>query len=208
MISWKVEGKIPDYAKQITFAAASTLTKVAGRSQDAADLALQEEFHIRSPWWKASNRYGIKIKRATKSDLESAVYTAADWLLEAEGFAAGVKVPERSQHLAVPDVQETRHGISNVVKRTEKARYLLDHAAQTRAFKVVTRSGYTLILQRKGGKGGRGGKTSRIVTKYIFRNAVKVPHQSAVVAPTIRTVLTYVGEIFAGEIANAIRTAK
>jgi hypothetical protein len=84
----------------------------------------------------------------------------------------------------------------------------LDHAAETRAFKVKTKSGYTLILQRKGGRGGRGGKTSRVVTKYIFRDTVKVPHQSAVVTPTHRTVLRYVGPIFQEEMAKAIKTAR
>jgi hypothetical protein len=195
--------------KQIRFAAASTLTKVAGRSQDAVNTALQGEFVIRKPWWKHTSRHGIKIKKATKTDLVSAVYTSADWLIEAEGFAAGVKRPDKHRgHLAVPDVKETRGGIGRVVKKTEKARYLLDHAAETRAFKVKTRSGYTLILQRKGGRGGRGGKTSRVVTKYIFRDTVKVPHQSAVVTPTHRTVLRYVGPIFQEEFAKAIKTAK
>jgi hypothetical protein len=75
--------------KQIRFAAASTLTKVAGRSQDAVNTALQGEFVIRKPWWKHTSRHGIKIKKATKTDLVSAVYTSADWLIEAEGFAAG-----------------------------------------------------------------------------------------------------------------------
>jgi len=212
MIEIKIDGDIGKLLKldqDITFAAASSLTKVAGLSQDVSDLALQHEFHVRSGWWKHTSKYGIKIKKATKADLTSAVYTGADWLLEAEGHAAGVKVPDRhSGHLAIPDVKETRHGISKVVRKTEKARYLLAHPEQTRAFKVTTKGGYTLILQRKGGRGGRGGNTSKVVTKYIFADKVKVPHQSAIVEPTQRTVLRYVGEIFNEELQHAISTSR
>jgi hypothetical protein len=212
MLEIKIDGDIGKLLKldrDITFAAASTLTKVAGRSQDAAGEALNREFHVRRPWWKHTARYGIKIKKATKTDLESAVYTGADWLLEAEGHAAGVKTPDRHNgHLAVPDVQQTRHGIQNVVGKKEKARYLLTHPKETRAFKVTTKSGYTLILQRKGGRGGRGGNTSRVVTKYIFRKSVKVPHQSAIVEPTQKTTLTHVGPIFNDELRNAILTSR
>lgn len=209
MIEVFVTGNKVDYEKQIRFAAASMLTKVAGMSQDASDAALQTEFHIRRPWWKSGARYGIKIKKATKADLESAVYTAADWLLEAEGYAAGVKVPDQhSGHLAVPVLGETRKTIQSVIPAKEKARYLLANAATTRAFKVQTRSGYTLILQRKGGRGGRGGKTAKIVTKYIFRNSVKVPHQSAVIEPTRKTVLQYAGQVFGQQLESAFKTAK
>jgi hypothetical protein len=201
--------KILTIEKQIRFAGASTLTKLAGMSQDAADVALHANFHVRRAWWKHTNRFGIKIKKATRADLESAVYTAADWLLEAEGHAAGVKVPDKhAGHLAVPDVNETRHGIMKVVSKREKARYLLANPQQTRAFKVTTKSGYTLILQRKGGKGGRGGKKSKIVTKYIFRDRVKVPHHSVIVEPTIRTVNTQLGPVWDRELQHAWNTAK
>ena len=212
MFDIKIDGELNkalQIPKQLVFATAKTLTRVAGMSQDAADDALQQEFHIRRPWWKHGARYGIKIKKATKTDLESAVYTNADWLLEAEGLAGGVKKPDKhAGHLAVPDVEETRHGIGNVVRRAEKAKYLLANPDKTRAFKVQSKSGYTLILQRKGGKGGRGGKKSRIVLKYIFVNSVRVPHQSAIVAPTHRTVLTHAPTVFNQELRNAFATAK
>jgi hypothetical protein len=211
-MTWEVANKkefnkILRMDRDLLFAAASTLTKLAGMGQDASDIELFNQFHIRRSWWKSANKYGIKIKKATKTDLESAVYTQADWLREAEGHAAGVKFPDRhSGHLAVPDVAETRHGIQNVVKKTEKASYLLANPQKTRAFKVTTKSGYTLILQRKGGRGGRGGKTSKIVTKYIFRNSVKVPHQSAIVEPVHKTVFTYLGQVWDQQLKKALTT--
>jgi hypothetical protein len=188
--------------KDITFAIASALTKVAKEAQAQVFVALQSEFHIRGKWYEQSNKFGIKVKPATKSDLEAAVYTAADWLVEAEGANDGIKRPHGS-HLAVPDVQNTRKGIGNKVGKREKARYLLENTQKTRAFKVKSKSGYTLILQRKG-----KGKNSYTVTKYIFRDEVKVPHQSAVVEPTIKTVLERFPAIFNIQLKTAIETSR
>lgn len=206
------------FEKQIRFAAAVTLTQLAGKGQDASDAALPQDFHIRGPWWKSGARYGIKIKKADKTNLESAVYTRADWLLEAEGFAAGVKRPEHGTHLAVPAVDKSSFGtripvrqggsITGKVTRTQKAKYLLDHAATTRAFKIKTASGFTLIVQRTGGRGGRGGKTSKLVTKYIFRDTVRVPHQSAVVQPVIESVEINLPSVWQVNLKKAIDTVK
>lgn len=198
--------------KQLRFAAASTVTRLAYESQAEVIRpggALDREFVLRGKWYAPTSRYGIKVRRATKINLTSQVYTAADWLLEAEGHAAGVKVPDKhGGHLAVPDVKETRGGIQRKVKKSEKARALLDNPAKSRAFKITTQSGYTLILQRKGGRGGRGGKTSRLVTKYIFRNSVKVPHQSTVVTPTHDTVRLKLAQVWNEQLRIALATAK
>jgi hypothetical protein len=198
---------LKSFDKQVKFATAATLTQLAGKSQDAVDLALEKEFHIRGPWWKHTAKHGIKIKKATKTDLESQVKTSADWLLEAEGYAGGVKVPDQhSGHLVVPVTDKTtgrieaRVGgsIQGKVSKANRPRTLLNNPA-AHAFKINTKSGYTLIVQRKGKK---------LKTLYLFKRSVRVPHQSAVVDPTLATVKRELNAVWQANLEKAIKTAK
>jgi hypothetical protein len=189
----------------IKFAAASALTKAVKLTQDSiVTVSIPAEFHVRGTWWRPGYQKGINMLGATKQNQEAVLFTRADWLLEAEGNAGGVKTPDRGgQHLAVPDTENTRHGIEKKIRKAEKPRYLLDPVNKKRSFKVNTQGGYTLILQRKG-----RGKKSYLVTKYIFRNEVRVPHQSAIIEPANRIIPKVIGGLFIQQLSEAIRTSR
>jgi hypothetical protein len=191
--------------QDIKFAAASALTKAVKLTQDViVTVALPAEFHVRGTWWRPGYQKGINMLGATKEGQEAVLFTRADWLLEAEGNAGGVKTADHGgHHLAVPDVENTRHGIDKKIRKAEKPRYLLDPINKKRSFKVNTHGGYTLILQRKG-----RGKKSYLVTKYIFRNEVKVPHQSAIIEPANRIIPRIIGDLFNQQLKVAISTSR
>lgn len=201
--------------KQLLYAVLQTCNDTAEDSEANVILLLKSHLHIRGNWYMPKTRFGINVTYAKKDTLTSEVYTRADWLLEEEGFHGGVKVPTAGHtNLAEPDVENTRHGIENKIKVAEKARRLLQFSAgkysslrtkniigATGAFKVRSKSGAELILQRVGAtsagevrRGKRGqpirskGENGKVVLKYIFKKEVKVPtteiFQNAVIFTT------------------------
>jgi hypothetical protein len=209
--------------KQLTFAVAKSLTDVAVRSQSLIPGYLQGEFVIRDDWWKKDRKFGIKIKAATRSSLESQVYTAADWLLEAEGYHHGVKKRDGGgTNLAIPEVEHTRHGIRNKIARGEKARKLLADTQRSKAFKIRA-NGKILIMQRVGldeegkplvGKRGnylrgRGKKVkSKVVLKYVLQPAVTVPYHPVITRTTVITTRLHFGSYLGENTRKALQSAR
>jgi hypothetical protein len=64
----------------IRFGTAMGLTKTAKDGQSAVLGALKGTFTLRGSWFQPGNKFGIKIKAATKDDLSAEVRTMADWL--------------------------------------------------------------------------------------------------------------------------------
>lgn len=216
--------KLLNLDRQIQFATAATLTQLAKESQAEIRPALRKDFTIRGDWDDPKKKHGIKVKTASKNRLEAAVYTSADWLLEAHGEHGGVKTPDGGgQNLAIPSVENTRHGIQNKIRPGEKARKLLNNAPRTKAFKVKSKRGTTLIMQRVGlgadgeplrGKRGnflRGrGKNvkTKTILKYALRPAVKVPQHPVITETTRKTVFGRLNPVFEANLRKAIETAK
>src|SRR5882757_10607680 len=146
----EVSGDLPGVltlAKQINYAAAVTLTKTAKAGQSLSVYTLKARNTVRGGWYEQNRKFGIKVKAAKPTDLESSVYTNADWLQEEEGYHGGVKTPDKhAGNLALPDDEHVRHGHSNPVKRNEKARILLNRASRTKAFKIVTKKGGVTLI--------------------------------------------------------------
>jgi hypothetical protein len=61
--------KLLNLDKQIAFAAASTLTKVAKLAQAEVLESLDKEFHLRGSWFKPTNKHGIKVSSGVGSIL-------------------------------------------------------------------------------------------------------------------------------------------
>jgi hypothetical protein len=210
--------------KQLVFAIADSLTKTAKRAQKEIPPELERVFTVRGDWYLPSRKNGIRIKFAKKTDLEAAVYTMADWLLEAEGYHGGVKTPDKGgTNLAEPDVEHTRHGIRNKIARAEKARLLLQNAKRTHAFKIKGKYGGQLIFQRIGlgadgkpnlTKAGRysnrrkRGQKSALVLKYVLRKSVRVPYHPVVTGTTIIVFRDHYGNYLNASFAAALRNAK
>jgi hypothetical protein len=221
--------------KQITFAALRATNETAEHSQRETVLALKHDLVIRGNWINPKTRYGINVKFAKLTNLEAEVFTRADWLLEEEGYNSGVKTPDKGgAHLADPDVQNTRGGIRNKVKASQKARQLLQFASgrssnlatrnlvgATGAFKIKSKSGAELILQRVGatktgnikrGKNGQPvrsrGKNGKVVLKYVLRKKVKVPQTRIIQKTVIVMTRRHFHEKYEVNIRKALRTAR
>lgn len=211
--------------KQINYATAVALTKTAKAGQSLSVKILKARNIVRGNWWEQGRKYGIKVQTAIPTRLTAVIYTNADWLLEEEGFHGGVKTPDRhAGSLANPDIEHTRHGLRNPVKKNEKARSLLNRASRTKAFKIVSKKGgYTLILQRVGTDSygnlkqnksggylrGRGKKrTSTLVTKYIMAKSVKVPYNPVITVPGVIAFRSHFNPFLSQELRKAIRTAR
>ncbi len=125
--------------RQIPFAIAKSLTDIAKQSQEEVRQQIRERFFIR----KKSGGFesSIRIKPATKTNLTAEVYTfAAFAALQQTG---GIK-KAKDGRLAIPSYQS----INQVKKRsdsTSPSTYLAGDA-----FKIKTKSGHKMIVQRKG----------------------------------------------------------
>lgn len=181
--------KLFNLDKQISFATAQALTAVAKEAQTDVIATIEKTFTTRGKWYLPSNKFGIKIKAATKADLTAEVKTAADWLALHE--TGGVKTPQ-GKNLAVPttNVRRTKRQIITKGQRPKNLK---------RAFIINTRSG-PVLFQRKN-------KTT-IVALYDLEPRVKIKKESTVIAPTVETVQKRFDAIFAERLANAVRTAK
>lgn len=204
--------------KQLAFVASQTINSCAYEGQKEVTRSgggLDSNLIVRGPWWKPGTRYGINVRRSNKTNLESSIWTNADFLLETEGHAQGIRTPERGRrHLTVPVTQpggriEARQGgsVRGKMRRSEKAKALLANPV-SRAFKVTTKSGHTLVLQRVGGRGGRGGKTSKVKTLYIFKTQVKVPKTSGFVEPAVATITRVLPGVWDSHLRKAVATIK
>lgn len=186
----KVKGSL-DVGKQVTFALAASLTAVAKEGQGEVIKDLQGTFTLRGQWFKPSNRFGIRVTPARKTQLWSEVKTAADWLALHE--TGGTKTPD-GRHVAIPTslVRRTKR---QVIARAQRPRNL------KRAFVVQGQSGPVLV-QRK------TKKAYPIVPLYGLERSAKVRKQSTVFEPTFLVVNRRFGEIFYRQLKRALETAK
>lgn len=112
--------------KQLNFAASRTINFLIESSQKAVIHDLKDDLYVRGTWITPRTRYGINATYSKPATLEGSVHTAADWLLEEEGYNAGVKHTDKGgTHLAEPDVANTRFGIRKKVRADQKAFRLL-----------------------------------------------------------------------------------
>jgi hypothetical protein len=181
--------KLFNLDKQIIFAAAQSLTQVAKESQTAVIADIEHTFTTRGKWYLPSNKFGIRVKPARKTDLTAEVKTAADWLALHE--TGGTKTPQ-GQHLAVP-TDNVRRTKRQIITRSQRPRNL------KRSFVIQTAHG-PVLFQRKNKK--------TIVALYDLEPRVKIKKESTVIAPTIETVQKRFDAIFEKNLANAVKTAK
>lgn len=142
--------------KQLPFAYAKALTMTAQDVQKTVLETLPSTFTLRTGWWKPSNKYGFKVKAATKTNLQSEVYTIAPWMiLQEEG---GTQTP-RKKFLAIPTDQVKRTK-RDLIRATQKP------YALKRSFIVTTKTGQKLLLQRK--------SKNTIQTMYVFEKKAEI----------------------------------
>jgi len=96
--------------KEIPFAMAKSLTNTAQAFQGVMQKRADKIFTVRTGWNKKSNKYGFRVRPATKSHWEAAVYNRAPFLVEHEG--AQTRTP-KGKHFAIPTEETgiTRRGL-------------------------------------------------------------------------------------------------
>jgi hypothetical protein len=155
--------------RQINYAAAVSLTRTAKEGQSASLRAIRATFTTRNDWYLPSNRFGVKVKPATKDNLESEVSTLAYWLALHE--TGGIKKP-RGKYLAIPTAAARRSN-NQAVSRSRRPRNL------RRTFVADTRTGPVLFERQSRG---------RAQALYNLEPRARIRKQSVVIEPVLKVV--------------------
>ncbi len=175
--------------RQISFAAAATATAIARRGQVEAIKEIQEAFITRSPWYLATNFFGVHFTPATVANPRSQVHTNAYWLKDHE--EGGLRTPTEGDFLAVPTeaIQPNR---AQAIPQNKRPRNLAD------AFVLKTRRGPKLFERING----------QLQAVYNLVRSVRIEKRSTIVEPTIRVVEKEFAPTFYTKLLEAIKTAK
>ena len=181
-------------AKQLPFAIAKGLTQTAKDAQAAVIGELPQKFTVRGNWSKPSNKFGIKVKAATKTKQVAEIGTNADWLALHE--TAGIKTP-KGTNIAIP-TSNVRRTKRQIIQRSQRPRNLRGK----RDVVLQTRSG-AVLYQRK-----YKGKRSKLVPLYNLERRAKIRKNSPVIEPTKRIVRLRFKGNFNKALDFAMKTAK
>lgn len=191
-ISVKITGERFD--KQVPFALAYALTITAKEAQAAVVKSLEGTFTLRGQWYKQSNKFGIKITPAKKTNLKASVHTQADWLELHE--TGGTKTP-RGKELAIP-TENVRRTKRQIIQKSQRPKALIGK----RDFILNTKKG-RVLFQRKG-----KGKRSKIVALYNLEPKAVIKKQSTFFEPVEKIVEKNLQENFNKALEKAYATAK
>lgn len=200
MFSAKITTSIvgnPHLEKQTVFALASSLTLTAKEIQTETIKTIEGSFTVRTNWDKPGNIFGVRIKPATKQNLESWVGTAAEWLEKFIREPAGsfvVKLP-KGEFLAIPtsNVRRTKRDLIRAMQRPRALRGKRD-----------------IVLPMKSGKGfvlfqeqGRGANVRRVALYFLVRRA-QIREKDVLFAPAKKVFQKRFGEIYYQQLRKAL----
>jgi hypothetical protein len=195
--SGKIVQRPPDaekIAKNIDFGTAVGLTQTAKDGQGAVVSALKSTFTLRGTWFEQQNKFGIKVKPATKADLRAEIRTQADWLeIHEEG---GDKTGLRGR-IAVP-TDNVRRNKRLIIPKAMRPAALRGK----RTFIIKTKHG-DVIFQRTG-----KGKRSKIKALYDLESKVHIKKQSTFYDPLQVIVQKTLSRNIEAGIAKAIATMR
>lgn len=198
---------------QLPFAASRTVNGLALTAQKEIRADLPQHFTVRRRTFLESS---IRVKLGTKADpvAEVGVPQRAgsniDQSLALQEFG-GEERPKRAKELAVPlsGARPTPQAITPPSKWPSRLK---------RAFHIKTAGGQELVLQRVGGKKGRGrratfgpveaGKDPGLRVMYLEEPSVTIRPRFHFLDTCLRVVRRDAQALFAKEWANAIRTAR
>ena len=165
--------------RNMDFGIAVGLTQTAKDGQKASQGALRGTFTIRNRWLEQGNKFGIKVKAATKTDLVSEVRTNADWIIPHE---TGKDKTARGGRVAVPtaNVRRNKRDIITKANRPSALR-------NKRTFVIKTKRG-DVLFQRK-----YRGKRSFITPLYGLERRVRIRKVSTFEVPIEKVVRRRLG---------------
>jgi hypothetical protein len=177
----------------IKFGTAVGLTKTAQEGQTTVVSALKATFTLRGTWFEKNNRFGIKIKPATKDDLSSEVRTLADWLqIHEEG---GIK-KARDGRLAIP-TDDVRRNKRLIIPRNMRPKGLAG-----KVFVLQTKKG-PVLAQRI-----TRGKRKGVVILYGLEGSARIRKQSTFYGPIKKVVERQLNKNIEAGIQKALDTMK
>lgn len=192
-------------AKNVRFGVAVGLTKTAKDAQSDAIKSIEKEFTTRGRWYAPSNKFGVKITAAKRDKHESAVHTAADWLIPHEN--GGAKLP-RGGRFAVP-TDNVRRNKRQIIPKTQRPQGLKG------TFVLQTKRGPVLFQRVYANKAGkyttRKLKTrrgTRLVALYGLERSVQIRRRPTFFEPVRRSVNKNIRTRVREGIAHALATMK
>jgi hypothetical protein len=181
-------------AKNVEFGYARGLTQTAQKAQEDITEGIRDKFTVRTRWIEKGNKYGIKVTPANKRNLESAVWTRADWLrVHEEG---GTKEPTRSKNLTLP-TENVKRNKRDLIRKNQRPRNL------PRSFVIKADGGQRLFMQRFG-----KGKRSSTRVMYVLKPKAKIKKQGTFIEAAQKSVTRNRAEITRRSIDNAMRTMR
>jgi len=140
--------------RELRFSMAKALTDTAKVIQARVLIDLDAKFTLRTGWYKPSTPYGIKIKGATKDNLESEVYTKAPWMQLHE--YGGVKTA-KGKRIAIPFTarQGRAPGVVYGVKRTKRDLVMNSQKPRNLAKAFILQGRRGDLLAMRTGKGNK-----------------------------------------------------
>lgn len=138
--------------KQIPYATALALTRTAQAAQKDIQEAMPETFAVTRKWWLKQQPTGIKIKRATKAELQADVFTRAYFaFLQEEG---GIKIPFKSRGILVPTALTPKYGRrAGGASKVMAGKKVLRQGGKANGDPIITtQSGTRGVFRRKGKK--------------------------------------------------------
>lgn len=180
--------------KQITFAAAQALTACIKEAQTEVTTVTKAQFTTRGTWYLPSNKFGFRVKTASKTNLSAMLTTIADWLVDHERGAVRSRAGKR---MAQAVIGGARPNLAAKIPRRLKPSQL-----GKKAFVVQTSKGPALFYRK-----GRG-KKKGLQILYWLDKSVKIKKKSVVVEPATKLILKRFPEVFKEKLAAAVASAK
>lgn len=199
MISVETSGNINaliSLPKQLTFAAAKTLTQVAKLGQTEGIDEIKSELTVRSEWYLPSRKFGVRIRTATKQRLTSEIYSGADWLAKTAAGETHTPTGGR-QSIAVPTAAIQPTG-REVIRRPLRPR----GSKLKKAFIIETHRGNRLLVKRV------GKRVQDLLVLYVLERSAKRPAKNPILKAARRVVEQRFAPLFSQNLVDAVRTAK
>lgn len=191
--TFKGDPSFENILKQFKFGTARGLTQTAKGGQGASQTAIKGGFTVRSNWWQQQNKYGVRVKPATKASLSATIETAADWLEKHE--EGGTKTPTRGKAIAVPTAN-VRRNKRQIITRANRPRNIKG------AFVINTRRGP--VIFRRAGRG----KNRALQALFGLESSAKIRRVSTFYDPITEHVEANVEKNVAASVEDALKSAK
>ena len=188
-----VKQSLSEFERQLPFATALALTRTAKEVQREEVAHIRSAFTVRGSWLREGGKFGIGITPASKQELVAVVESRAPWL---EAHEEGTARTPAGSHFAIPqaDIRRTK---TQVIAKSHRPKAL------KRAFKIQTKKGIHLLLQRIG-----RGKRSVLRVMYQLTGKAKIEPRLRFIETGRAVVDRAWKQIFAEALDRAIRTAR